>query len=64
MFIKNDKDIQVPKNAKVSWVVKYKGGRKPFPTEREARRFMGKQKAEGSWVELTEQIEIVRVARK
>ena len=67
MFIKDKKiaDVLIPKDAKVTWVVKYQRGRKPFPTEREARRFLAEQRAtEKGWGELVQQIEIVKVKRK
>lgn len=68
MFIKDKTTdaLAIPKDAKVTWVVKYQGGRKPFQTEREARRFIAENRAstENAWAELIQQIEIVKVKRK
>lgn len=66
MFIKDKTSaLGLPKDAKVTWVVKYHGGRKPFKTEREARLFLAECRAEEKgWGELIQQIEIVKVKRK
>lgn len=66
MFIKEKTDpLTIPRGSKTTWVVKYHGGRKPFESEKEARRFAAEKRAEEKgWSELIKQIEIVVVKRK
>ena len=67
MFVnkpKAPKAPPVPAGSKVTWVVKYQGGRKPFEDEREARRFAAEQRGtEKGWSEVILQIETVVVPR-
>lgn len=67
MFVnkpKKPKAPAIPKDAKVTWVVRYHGGRKPFDDEKEARRFAAEKRAEDKgWSELILQTETVVVPR-
>ena len=48
----------LPAGAKQSWVVRYRGGRKPFDDEGEAMRFARAERAnEGGWAEVSHVVE-------
>ena len=63
MFIKDKKKplrATIPADAKVSFVVRYNGGRKPFDTKDDAMSFAETQRSlEKGWAEVTKTIEIV-----
>lgn len=67
MFVnkpKGPKAPPIPAGSKVTWVVKYPGGRKPFEDERTARIFAAEQRAtEKGWSEVIRQVETVVVPR-
>jgi hypothetical protein len=64
MFPNQPKTPKLPEGSKVTWVVKYQGGRKPFDNDRDARLFVAEQRAlEKGWGELIQQTETVVLPR-
>lgn len=54
----------IPDNAKVSFVVKYRGGRKPFDTKLEAMLFAKDERdKENGWAEVSKVIETIESPR-
>lgn len=61
MFIKDKtKDLVLPKGARETFAVRYRGGRKVFDKLKNAMGFAtDERKDEGGWAEVTRVIEIV-----
>jgi hypothetical protein len=58
------KPTEVPKDAKVSFAVKYKGGRKPFDNLPDAMAFAGTQRDQvDGWAEVTRVVETIESPR-
>ncbi len=60
MFTLPKDTLKLPKGARETFVVRYQGGRKPFPSRKDADAFSKAcREAEKGWAEVIRQIEIV-----
>lgn len=60
MFPQKTPKLPLPRGAKESFVVRYRGGRKPFDTEAEAMTFANAERSnEQGWAEVTHVVESV-----